>query len=251
MAKRAKKRKLKVRKGVWVVLGAALLCFAVLMLAPPFNVKNIEIEGTHGNTIVSREVVLNKSGVVYGTNIFRVSTKKVENNLKGQEFVEDVKVKKKLPDTIKITVTEGEIAAYIRYGNDFVGINTAGKSLCRKTDDTRDMSVCVIYGLSEETSVIGEKAEAAEKKKLENALQMINSFDEMGILDKMTALDVSDSENIKFRYTSELKIEFGDMTDYDYKMKCLDEILDELGETPGGLVNLINPEYPTNRASID
>ncbi|MCD8048907.1 MAG: FtsQ-type POTRA domain-containing protein [Clostridia bacterium] len=242
---------MRLRAWVWVVLGAALLSLAVLMLAPPFNVKNIEVEGTEGNTIVSREVVVNKSGIVYGTNIFRVSKKKVENNLKGQEFVEDVTVTKKLPDTIVISVTEGKIAAYIRYDNDFVGINTSGKSLCRRTDDTRDMSVCVIYGLSEETSVIGEKAEAAESKKLENALQLINSFDTMGILDKMTALDVSDSENIKFRYTSELKVEFGDMSDYDYKIKCLEEILDELGDTPVGLVNLVNPENPTYRASID
>ncbi len=248
MAHKRKRKKQQIRPGCLASVIIIVLSFALLFLTPIFNVKRIEVTGIKS---VSQEVILNAAGIPKGTNIFRANVKKAEENIRKQQFVEDVKVKRVLPDKIKIKVTEGSVAAYINYEDNLVGISLGGKTLCLTDKASRQENIAVIYGLSVEKSIVGENAEATEKKKLDNALKLLKSFSDMGILNMITAIDVKSTDNIAFRYTDKLKIAFGSMEDYDYKMDCLPDIIDQLGDNPEGLINMHNPENITYRNTID
>lgn len=229
-------------------MGAVLLSAAVLLLTPPFNIQKIEISG---NSTVSSEIIRNASGIYEGQNIFRANLKRAEKNIRAQQFVEDVKVRRSLPSKIKIKVTEGVIAAYINYEDNLVGINLAGKTLSFSDKLTREWDKPVIYGLTVTKSSIGEAAEVEEKKKLEGALRLLESFDEMGVLTKITAINMKTADDVDFRYTNDLKIEFGSFEDYDYKMEWLSKITEILGDEPKGVVNMHNTENIAYRQSPD
>lgn len=228
-----------------VIIAAAA---AVLLLTPPFDIDKIEVTG---NEKVSTEVILNASGIAAHQNIFRADLKTAEKNIRAQQFVEDVKLSRILPSTVRIKVREGFVAAYIYYEDNFVGISAEGKTLCFIDSASREEGKPVIYSLNVEKSTIGENIEVSEKRKLEAALRLLNSFEEMGILGKITAISMDSTDNIAFRYTDNLKIEFGSMDNYDYKLEWLSEITQSLGDNPQGLVNMQNPENITYRQSIE
>ncbi len=248
VARKRKKQRTRIRPGCLISVLLIAAAAAVLLLTPPFNINKIEVTG---NEKVSTEVILNASGITTSMNIFRADVKTAAKNIRAQQFVEDVKVSRILPSTIKIKVTEGNVAAYINYEDNLVGISLEGKTLCFIDAASREAGKPVIYSLSVEKSAIGEYVEVSEKRKLESALRLLRSFDEMGILEKITAISMNTMDNIAFRYTDNLKIEFGSTDDYDYKLEWLAEIIESLGDNPQGLVNMQNPENITYRQSIE
>ena len=245
-----RKVKRKVRPGCLITILALLLSAAVLLLTPAFDIKRIEVKG---NRTVGEDIIKHESGITTNMNIFRANTKKAEKNIRAHEFVEDVKVKRVLPGTIRIVVTEGEVAAYIDSPNYLVGISIEGKTLCLVSDKAlRDMDKLVLYGMTITKSINGEVVEVAEKKKLEEALRMMDSFSEMGMLDKITAINMKASDDVDLRYANKLKIEFGSFDNYEYKMQWLENMIrNVLGEEPEGLVNMHNTENITYRPSIE
>ena len=116
---------------------------------------------------------------------------------------------------------------------------------------TREWDKPVIYGLTVTKSSIGEAAEVEEKKKLEGALRLLKSFDEMGMLTSITAINMKTADDVDFRYTSDLKIEFGSFENYDYKMEWLSKIAEVMGENPKGVVNMHNVQNIAYRQSVD
>ncbi len=94
-----------------------------MLLTPVFNVGSIVV---YGNSTVSNEAVIKSSGIIEGTNIFSVSLRRVKDNLEAMSRISSVQVKRILPSTIKITVTEGLPIVYIYDDGDCVGITADG-----------------------------------------------------------------------------------------------------------------------------
>lgn len=107
-----------------IALSLAAAGFFALLLTPLFNVKTVVVRG---NKTVSSEEIIKGSGIVEGTNIFGVSLSLVRDNLKKMNRVSDAKVKRVLPSTVSITVTEGAPVAYIYDDGDCVGITADGR----------------------------------------------------------------------------------------------------------------------------
>lgn len=123
MAKRRRRRlKKKISAGLMIFSLAAAGVLA-LLLTPMFNVKSVAV---YGNSTVSTEAVVSGSGIVEGTNIFGVSLRRVRDNLESMSRISSVKVRRVLPSTIKITVTEGAPIVYIYDDGDCVGITADG-----------------------------------------------------------------------------------------------------------------------------
>ena len=62
-------------------------------------------------------------------NIFRFSSRKIEENVKENAYIDTVEVKRKIPDTVEIIVTERVAKYQLEYGNAFVYIDGNGNIL--------------------------------------------------------------------------------------------------------------------------
>lgn len=247
MGKR-KRVKRTMRPGCAVGLFLFVIAILVLLLTPLFEIDTIEVTG---NRKISSEVILSAVSFSEGDNLFTANTKKAEKTISSMQFVEEVKVKRVLPGKIKIVVKEGTVAAYINHGENFVGINLAGKTLCFIDKASAEANITAVYGLSVEECTVGQAVVVTEKRNFSSCLEILSCFENEGLLKDITHLDVKDNSKIAFRYRNELKVQFGAMDHVDYKFAYLVGILDSLGENPVGLVNMQNPENITYRSSIE
>ncbi len=121
--KRRRRLKKQISIGLTVFCLLAAGCMA-LLLTPLFNVSTVTVTG---NTTIGTEAIVKGSGIVKGTNIFSVSLSAVTDRLSGMNGVSAVKVKRSLPSTIRISITEGVPMVYVENGGSFVGITADGK----------------------------------------------------------------------------------------------------------------------------
>ena len=110
---------IKVLTLIIIIIAAGLFA----MLSPIFNLKNIEIKG---NNILTRETIISLSEIKTEQNIFKIYNTKDIKNIKQNAYVNEVKIHKKLPDTIQITIQEREPSFILEYGNGYVYINNQG-----------------------------------------------------------------------------------------------------------------------------
>lgn len=245
---RRKKVKRTMRPGCAVGLFLFVIAILVMLLTPLFDIDTIEVVG---NERISSEVILSAVSFSEGDNLFMANTSKAEKAISAMQFVEDVKVKRIIPGKIKIVVTEGTVAAYINHGENFVGINLSGKTLCFIDKASAEENITAVYGLSVEECSVGQAVVVTEKRNFATCLEILTEFEKEGLLKDITHLDVKENSKIAFRYRNELKVEFGPMDNVEYKFAYLVGILDSLGENPVGLVNMQNPENITYRSSIE
>lgn len=121
-------RKRRRRKNKHISMGIAVLCLIAagclaLLLTPVFNIKNIIVTG---NNTTSSEDVIRVSGIVKNVNIFSVSLREAESRVSNMQAVESVKIKRALPSTVRITVTEGVVVAYVENNGEYVGVSSSG-----------------------------------------------------------------------------------------------------------------------------
>jgi cell division protein FtsQ len=107
--------------GVVLVLGLstalALGARKYVRSSPRFAVTVIEIQG-HKRLTPERIALV--GGITKGINIFAVDTDVVRNKLRDEPWAQEVKVSRKLPDTIYVWVKEKEAAALAACGETFL-----------------------------------------------------------------------------------------------------------------------------------
>lgn len=239
MAKNKRKRR-KVNTRFFLALFIIVLSAVVLFLTPLFNIEKIEITG---NGKVSDEVILTAAEIKTGKNIFMTNLGKAEKSIRKVQYIEDVNVKRKLPGKIRIEIIEGDVAAYLDFEKNYVGINKKGKTLCFIEKENISEAAPVVKGLTVLENTMGEAVLVQERTRYETLLRLLSTFDQLELGESITSIDVTSADYIVFRYKENLKIEFGDLSDYENKFYYLTAILDELGSEPSGVINMHSENY--------
>ena len=134
-----------------------------------FHVEQFDVEG---NAYYTDDEILLMGGCETGKNIFwDIDSKKIRSRLLQDAYMEDVKVRRLLPHTVKITVTERAQTAAIAYGDKYVVIDAAGIVLRKAGVDPK---VTVLKGLTISKLSMGEPIEIEEKVLFRQCLEMIS-----------------------------------------------------------------------------
>lgn len=123
MEKKKTKRKMNIIALI-VILLAVYLVFSFVYYIMTLPIKNIYISG---NNYVSDTTIIEKANIKEYPSLIKISRRKVKKNLLKNEFIDDVKIKKKLNGTIKIEVNESKPLLYDRTNNTIVLLN--GKTI--------------------------------------------------------------------------------------------------------------------------
>lgn len=162
-----KRRKIK----FWVkILIFLIICGAVIFLlkASLFEVKNYVVDG---NNYYTDEEILVMGNCQTGGNIFiGTDCKDILKRLEQDPYMAEVKVKRVLPDTIKIEIDERMQVGAIVYGEKFVVVSADGTVL-RKT--SVEPKLTILKGLTISKLSVGEPVEAEEKVLLRQTLETL------------------------------------------------------------------------------
>lgn len=88
-----------------------------------FAVRTIEVEGTKHTPREAVDLVTRR---YVGLNLFQIDIARVQRDLAGVGWVRRIDIEKKLPDTLRIKITERQPVALVRAGERLLYVDEAG-----------------------------------------------------------------------------------------------------------------------------
>lgn len=199
-----------------------LIIFAILSVTVFFNIESINI---FGSSIYTVEEIIAASGIKGGDNMVRKNMGKAECAITSSlVYIETAEINRKLPSSVEIIVTPCIETASLQNGeNGFFIVSKSGKIL--KITDKPVENTLVIYGTTpSENMTPGITFASEDENKTRIIFELMNRANG-GFASKITSFDVSDRLNISCVYEDRIDIEFGVISDMDYKFRLAEEIL--------------------------
>ena len=213
-----------------LLLGIIIGAIVFATCSPIFNITDIEVLN---NNRVSSETVISLSGINTNENIFRFIATKVSNNIKQNAYIEDVKIRRVLPNKVQIEVTEREPRFSIPVLGEFAYMSTQGYIL---EITQNELNLPIIYGLqtAEENITAGNRISKEDLESLEMILRIMNAMGDSGLSEKVTSIDISDKNDYSIYMQEERKtIHLGDGSNLSNKMLYVMAILEEEKDVAG------------------
>ncbi len=248
--KNIKRRQRKQLALITVVIMVASVV-AIILLTPGFDIKKINI---YGNSVIKSEDIALQSGITEGTNIFDVSLKNAKKNILSIGYIESVKIKRRLPSTIDITVVEEVGVAYLKADKGYVIITADGRCIDvtdgvvkddKGNKNTKEIpELPVITGLGKVKYKVGDVITSEDdSQKLEVLFECLYEFSKDNHIFNMLEIDLSRLDEIKFYYLNRnLCVVVGDAKKLSYKMETfgttLKKIMEEDNPSPKGVLDL-------------
>lgn len=188
MSKKEKVKKKKKRKKkyylfkfiLFIAISVGLYFFFTCSL---FDIQTIKVEN---NRYYTSEQVISIAKAKSGKNLFETSTSKIKEKLLDDPYIKGAKVKRKLPDTIRIIVEERQEYATIPYGGEFVIIDQEGLVL-RKTKV--EPKLTLLLGMTLKNIDPGTPLEVEENAVLTDTLSMLKQMEKQKLYFKK--IDIS------------------------------------------------------------
>ena len=201
-----------------IIIGILLFLF----ISPVFNIKNINVQG---NSKINTEEIESLSKINMNENIFRFSSRKIEENVKENAYIDTVEVKRKIPDTVEIIVTERVAKYQLEYGNAFVYIDGNGNIL-EISNENANLPIIRGYSTVQENIQVGNKLVDEDCNKLLTVEKFLRASKSNEIYDIITYIDISNDSDYKVELPSKGKVAYlGDETNINDKILTLKEIL--------------------------
>ena len=226
----------KKRKIVFRIVKIAMLLFIVIgggtyfLLSPFFNIKEITASG---NEKITSEELVSLSGILLEENIFKIRKSGAEQTIKENAYIEQVAIKRKLPDKIEIQVVERKPSLMITFANAYVYINNQGYML-EVSPNALKLPILTGFSTPEEEIRAGNRLCSEDLQKLEHVLQIIKSAESNGLEEKVTKINIADKQNYVLELNTEKKkVYLGDDSNLSTKMLYIVSILEENKDIEG------------------
>lgn len=243
MAIKKKKAILKIVKVltlIIVIIGVSIY----VALSPLFNIKEINVTG---NSKLSKEEIISLSELKTDENTFKVSKKNIKNKVKANAYIENVKIRRKLPDKVEIIVVERVATYMISFANSYIYINNQGYML-EITSQKAEMPAIVGISTPEEELHEGQRLISEDLVKLGEVLQIMESANANELVDLITKIDISNRQDYILTLEKEKKaIHLGDVSNLSTKMAYVKKILNDEKGVEGEI--LVNTDL-TNKGAV-
>lgn len=169
--------------------GIAAACLAgvfLLMASPLFTVEEFTVKG---NSYYLKEEILTMGNCKTGGNIFwGTDLADIKARLEKDAYMSEVKIRRKLPHTVSIELTERKQLAAIVYGEKYVVIDASGTVL-RKTEV--EPKISILRGLTISKLEVGTTIEVEEKVIFRRILELLTEADKNNMYFKKIEADKS------------------------------------------------------------
>ena len=190
----------------------------ILLFSSLFDIKNIIVLD---NKILSQDEIISLSGIEKYTNIYRFSKKNAVNNIKKNAYIENAKIRIKIPSTIEITVKERIPTFMLQYADSFVYINNQGYML-EISNDKLNIPVLVGCTTDLQNIKVGNRINDDDLKKLNTIIKIFEIAKSNDLGELITKIDLTDTRNYTIVLEGEGKtVYLGDCNDSDLNTKML------------------------------
>lgn len=219
----ARKIKKKVKLLIYGFILLLILSIYTILTSTIFELKEIEIIG---NKNLSKEDIFKISSINLSENLFKYKLNKIENNIKQNPYVKNVKVKRKLPNTIYINIEEYSEDANIHTGNSYITINNNGRILSER-ESLINNDIPVITNLDIEDYKIGSNIRLSDNNIKTKLLNLLDSIDNNNLKRDINSIEVNNRE-VRMINDDNIKISMNLDDNIVYNMKRLSLIIVDL-----------------------
>lgn len=217
-----RKQKLRVKKQKFLKFaGAVVLFFLLLYLlgcTPLFQVNGFDIEG---NFSLTDEKVIALSGIEPGDNIFYANLRSARRSLRDNPFVEDVTIRRNLPDRISVQLKERRSVGYIVTTDGYIQVGEDGRLLAIQ-QSLSNYSLPVISGV--ELSELPAIGGFIKNEKLKQALEVLQHCDQT-LLNNIAELNVGQDYYILAYTNQKVEVRLGGLDNIEQRLQDLNQIL--------------------------
>ena len=217
-----------------VIITVVIVIGVILSLTVLFKTRGYEVIG---NTLYNESDIVEVCDIGEGTNIFLAPKQPAAERIKASfPYFEDVKVGFKIPDTIKIEVTEAVEGYLIKIAdNEYLVISTKGRILNRVADKSQ-YDLPIFIGPKLISGDIGDYVEYEDDTvvdMIENITQVFADNGYQGI----TEVDATNTAGITFTYEGRIKVKLGIPEDISYKIRtAMTIITTKIDVVPGSQI---------------
>ncbi len=242
-----------------IMLG--VVAVIVLSMIIFFKVKHIEVllpgaeEGK--SSYYSAQEIEDASGIHIDDNLLSLSKATAASRIYAAlPYVNEVQIKKQLPGTVIISFTEFEVTYGIQ---DETGgwwlMNNQGRILEQATEQSVHGHL-LITGMPINVPEVGdffrpaatEGADLSEIASKETVVkELLPKLEKQPFAKQIVSVDVSASYDLTLWYETRYEIKLGTTESLEYKLQCLQGVLDHLGKNNSGSIDLTFNEDQTAR----
>lgn len=239
-ARKTKMRRNKTGKGGFVfgTLSFIVICAALIFaISVFFRISNIEVSGAEH---YSAEEIIEASGIKKGANLVTVNCRSAASRVTSELiYAGRVEIKRKMPNTVVITVNESDTVACVDTDKGLWLIDNYGRLLETVTEGKKEDYIEVI-GISAVSPKAGtEMSVAAEdKSKVTYLKEILLALLNTDIMKDVSYIDVSNTANAQIDYLGRFKVKLGRNENTEYKLGLLKSAVSELKETETGSFDL-------------
>ena len=224
-ARKRKKRNKRIKRflKIFLFLGITIGGGAFVFTSPIFNIKQINVSN---NNVISSETIISLSGLQSGQNIFKFYGPNIIEKIKENPYIEDAKIKRKLPNTIQIDIEERVAKFSIDYMGKYAYINTQGYIL-EIAENNNNLPVILGVTTSEENTKPGLRLINDDLEKLELIIKIMDVAKENNLGEKVTSIDIGQRNEYSIYIAEEgKKIHLGDGSNLSNKMLYVVSIIE-------------------------
>lgn len=205
------RRRRMLKRFISFALAFILLAICVVVsLKLLFIVRTVEVNGSE---LFSQQDISTFCAIPPESNIFNVKTKELEKKI-AEEFtyIETVKVQKKLPDKIKITIIDS-VESFYAVSEEKINIYSQSFKFLRTADIAPNDILKVEFDMQNKEIL----------SMINHVVELLKAEEIVG----MTSLSILNINDIKMSYDNRLEINFGTMLDIDHKLKMCKKLIEE------------------------
>ena len=227
MAKAKKQRRSRRRlfKGIIFLLVSGII-LGVVVYFPLFTLREIKLVGA--NYLTAEDII--KIGNIYlGEPLFQLETDQVASRLMKDLRVEDVTVRRNLPNALEVTIKERKPVATIVCDYGYLDLDRQGVVI-DSYKNLKTMQIPMITGATVRDLYIGDEVQDPTVKKILEFLQRINE----NSLNKISEISIK-SPDYLIAYTNTEKavqIRIGKPERLEEKAHLTEDFLEDLDKNP-------------------
>ncbi len=233
-----------------VVIAFSFLLIIVISLytllnSDTLNSKNIKIKG---NKYVKSDDIIKILDINDDKNIFRYNIKDMENKLLTNKYIDKVKIKRILPNTLDIDIIETEIVGTLYNKKEYCYIDIQGNFIDKVDEDIKDSNIITVHVDYELTNQQYIKFKNEENRK--ELLYLLENIKKESIYKKIDKIDMTKTNTLNMYTKDNTTILLNIDEDLQYNISRLSKILLDLQnkKQKGGEIDLSIDKYALYRS---
>ncbi|MFA9399439.1 MAG: cell division protein FtsQ/DivIB [Clostridiaceae bacterium] len=206
-----RRKKLYLRRFIVFLIFAFAIIITLALKLDAFNVKQVNI---NGNEDISSEEIIKISKIQLGSNIFLINKKDLAKNIKMNPYVSEVYIKREIPDSLNVSITERTEAYYTQCDNGFLILDKDSNVL---SENSKQPNYVNFTGINTENYEFGKalKIENSEKINIIKEFLLLSEGNDSGL--EFSSIDVENINNLKL-YINDMCIILGNKDNLDVKL---------------------------------